>query len=55
MGRSRKNRDKKKGHGYYDDGHDDYSRNKKFKKNRFNDNRRDKEIQQKLFVDWDKL
>jgi hypothetical protein len=28
MGRSRKNRDKKKGYGYYDDGHDDYSRNK---------------------------
>lgn len=55
MGRSRKNRDKKRAHGYYDDSYDDYSRNKKYKKNRFDNNRRDKEIQQKLFVDWDKL
>ena len=55
MGRSRKNRDNKKRQSYYDDNHDDRSRNKKYKKIRFDDNRRDKEIQQKMFVDWDTL
>jgi hypothetical protein len=55
MGRSRKNKDKRREYSYYDDGCDDRSRNKKFKKNRFNDNRKDKEIQQRMFVDWDSL
>ncbi len=55
MGRSRKNRDKKKQNGYYDDtSHSDYPSNKN-KKSRFDDSRRDKEIQQKMFIDWDKL
>jgi hypothetical protein len=55
MGRSRKNKDKRREHSYYDDSYDERSRNKKFKKNRFNDNRKDKEIQQRMFVDWDSL
>jgi hypothetical protein len=55
MGRSRKNKDKRREYNYYDDGRDERSRNKKFKKNRFNDNRKDKEIQQRMFVDWDTL
>jgi hypothetical protein len=54
MGRSRKNKDKRREYNY-DDGRDERSRNKKFKKNRFNDNRKDKEIQQRMFVDWDTL
>jgi hypothetical protein len=55
MGRSRKNKDRRRQGSYYDDGHDERSRNKKFKKNRFSDNRKDKEIQQRMFVDWDSL
>jgi hypothetical protein len=57
MGRSRKNKDKKKTGSYYDDDRDDYSYNgnKKNKKSRFDDRRKDKEIQQRLFVDWDSL
>jgi hypothetical protein len=52
MGRSKKNRDKKRQHSYYDE---DYSNSKKYKKSRFEGNRRDKEIRQKMFVDWDTL
>jgi hypothetical protein len=56
MGKSRKNRDKKKQNGYYDDTtQSDYSGNKSNKKSRFDGNRRDKEIQQKMFIDWDTL
>jgi hypothetical protein len=54
MGRSRKNRDKKKQNGYYDD-INDQANNKKHKKSRFDDSRKDKEIQQKMFVDWDAI
>jgi len=54
MGRSRKNRDKKKQNGYYDD-NNDQANNKKHKKSRFDNSRKDKEIQQKMFVDWDAI
>lgn len=53
MGKSRKNRDKKNNHSYYDDS--DYSNHKKYKKNRFDGKRKDKEVQQRLFVDWDSI
>ena len=55
MGRSKKNRDKRKKNGYYDDNSSDISNIKKHKKSRFDDSRRDKEVQQKMFVDWDTL
>lgn len=54
MGRSRKNKDKKTQHSYYND-NSDTANTKKYKKNRFDDSRKNKEIQQKLFVDWDKI
>lgn len=52
MGRSKKNKDRKRERSYYDE---DYSNSKKYKKNRFDSNRQNKQIQQKMFVDWDTL
>jgi hypothetical protein len=52
MGRKNKT-DKRKNK--YDDCYDEQSNNKKFKKSRFNDNRKNKQTQQRLFVDWDLL
>lgn len=52
MGANKKNKQKRQN---YRSNDDDYARNKKYKKGRFDDKRSDKQIYQKLFVCNDPL
>ena len=52
MGKKNKKQNKNKNQAY-NDSYNEYSYKKKLKNSRFDDNRKTKEVQQKMFVDWD--
>jgi hypothetical protein len=54
MDKKGKNRQKNKNRAY-DDSVVEYSYRKKYKNSRFDDNRKTKEVQQKMFIDWDSI
>jgi hypothetical protein len=53
MGKKGKKQNKK--NRVYSDSADEYSYRKKYKNSRFDDIRKTKEVQQKMFVDWDSI
>ena len=52
MGKKNKKQNRNKNRPY-NDSYDEYSYKKKLKNSRFDDSRKTKEVQQKMFVDWD--
>lgn len=54
MGKKGKKQQRNKNRAY-DDSAVEYSYRKKYKNSRFDDSRKTKEVQQKMFVDWDSI